>query len=124
MKNITSLNRSDFSTQVNAEGYQILYKGQKIGGAGIVGKFKGRGRMQQIKDYSEMAERDICYLLEGSGYGYMIENITRINKSKENTNLSSALKNTLHIINNKLDCTELTNEQNTEIEQAKNLLNA
>lgn len=82
MKNEKSLNRSDFGKNVNAEGYQITYKGQNIGGAGIMGKFKGRGRAQQIKDYSDMAERDITSLISGSGQPYLYDAIDKINANQ------------------------------------------
>ncbi len=74
-----SLNRSDFGKEVTAEGFQIIYKGQKIGGAGTMGKFKGRGRAQQIKDYADTAEREISLLIQGSGYPFMYEAIDKIN---------------------------------------------
>lgn len=74
----TKLNKADFGKKVNASGYQITYKGHNIGGAGIMGKFKGRGASKQIQDYSDMAERDISALIQGYGYPHMHDAIDKI----------------------------------------------
>lgn len=83
MKNTQHLIYSDFGKNVNAEGYQITYKGQKIGGAGIIGKFKGRGnsRIAQMRDYAEMAEREISHLVNGNGMPRYYEAIDKINSN-------------------------------------------
>lgn len=61
--------REHFSYTVSSTGYMIQFKGKNIGGAGIIGKYKGRGRAKQvqIQSYKEQAERDIDELCNGRG---------------------------------------------------------
>lgn len=81
MENTQHLIYSDFGKNINAEGYQITYKGQSIGGAGIIGKYKGRGkgRINQMRDYAETAEREISHLINGNGMPRYYEVIDKIN---------------------------------------------
>lgn len=73
--------KNDFSFTYNARGYMVIYKGKNIGGAGIVGQYKGRGRAvaKQLSEYREQAERTISQLCNGIGHSYMFENIKKIN---------------------------------------------
>ena len=62
--------RRNFTTQVSTRGYQLVYKGQPIGGAGIGPNSKaptGRAATKQIDDYRKMALRDIQ---KGVLYGF------------------------------------------------------
>ena len=73
---------TDFTYEVTAEGYTIKFKGQRIGGAGIMGKSKsrGKGRMADLKMYNESAKRDIDGILNGympPHYKTAIEAITK-----------------------------------------------
>ncbi len=79
--------REDFSFQATAEGYTIQYKGHTIGGTGIIGKFKGRGRpprgfasraMQQAQEYKTNAQSVIRSLIMGNGPGHMLSSIVKI----------------------------------------------
>lgn len=85
MKN---LNRNDFTKEVNSNGYQILYKGVKIGGAGTMPsnymktRRSAKSRSADIKMYSETAERDIEGLVKGIGRADMLETIKIINETK------------------------------------------
>ena len=75
-----SLRREDFSYTNNAEGYMIQYKGKNIGGAGILGKFSGRGRAvtKQRQDYAEDANREIRLIISGNGQARFYETIKKI----------------------------------------------
>jgi hypothetical protein len=63
------LNRQDFGTIVNEDGYQITYKGYRIGGAGIEPQksVSEETRTAQIKNFQEMAAFSIEKILSGSG---------------------------------------------------------
>lgn len=41
----------DFTIDANAQGYRILYKGHSIGGASILGTFKGRVSHSDLTNY-------------------------------------------------------------------------
>lgn len=75
--------KNDFSFTYNARGYMIIYKGKNIGGAGIVGQYKGRGRAvaKQMEAYREQAERTVSQLCNGIGSKFMIDNIKKINST-------------------------------------------
>lgn len=79
MKNQIEL--SDFTKEVNSSGYQILYKGNKIGGAGILGRNTGRSaaRAKDRQMYSESADRDIQGLIKGYGRPDQLALIEQIN---------------------------------------------
>lgn len=71
---------SDFNAQVNKRGYQILFKGQTIGGAGVINcTLRGKAVSNQIKDYCKEAVREIHAIVEGNGRPYYYEMIKRIN---------------------------------------------
>lgn len=70
---------SDFGYEANAEGYQLLYRGKKIGGAGIVGKYKGRKRQEQTLEYVNSAKRDISLIVSGKCPKHYEGAINRIN---------------------------------------------
>lgn len=78
-----TINREDFTAEVNAEGYMIKYKGQTLGGAGIIGKSKSRGeaRMGDLKNYRETADREMDNLANGIGRPDMLETIKTINST-------------------------------------------
>ena len=78
-----NLLREDFSYAVTANGYTVKYKGQSIGGAGIIGQSKSRGkaRTNDMKEYSNSAERDISNLLSNNTPAYMMQTIEKINNS-------------------------------------------
>lgn len=80
------MNKEDFRFTYSAEGYMIEYKGKTIGGAGIIGKYKGRGRSreQQINSYKEEAEREIRSIINGNGQKRFYEVINKINYDIEN----------------------------------------
>lgn len=81
------MTEQDFKIEANAQGYRILYKGHSIGGAGILGQFKGRGRarrpfptraIEQAHDYREQAQKEIAELMAGRGQARFRQEITRI----------------------------------------------
>jgi hypothetical protein len=61
------MERKDFTAEVTAQGYRILYKGKPLGGASILGKYKGRKRAEQVQEYSETAQQEIDALVSGGG---------------------------------------------------------
>jgi hypothetical protein len=61
------MNRADFTHEATAEGYMILYKGRKLGGASILGKYKGRRRWAQVQEHAATAKREIDALTAGGG---------------------------------------------------------
>jgi len=76
----TRLRREDFSYEANSRGYMLMYKGQSIGGAGILsGIFGPNGKQgdKQTQDYIEYAETDIQDIMFGNPghYGTLIEEI-------------------------------------------------
>lgn len=76
------MKREEFSYTCNAEGYLIQYKGKNIGGAGIIGKFSGRGisvRKQQ-QDYAETANREIQYIVNGNGQARFYKAMKKIDE--------------------------------------------
>ena len=75
--------RDELTYVAQATGYMVYYLNQPIGGAGILGKYKGRGkaRRQQIHEYGESAKRDIDSLLIGRGPVFMISAIQKIQSS-------------------------------------------
>jgi hypothetical protein len=79
------MERKDFSYTYNAEGYMIQYKGKNIGGAGITGKYQGRGRQrqQQIAEYKEQAEITIDMILSYGKLGRFKEAIEKIDAEGE-----------------------------------------
>jgi len=78
------MNKDDLSAELSTSGYMLYYKGVKIGGAGIQGKFKGRGRSRtkQINDYRNMAIRDIDQIMNGEmkEFNFDINSFYEINK--------------------------------------------
>lgn len=63
------LNPGDFAAIVNENGYQITFKGHKIGGAGIEPRefVSEEGKMLQKKNFQELAMSSIEKILAGSG---------------------------------------------------------
>ena len=57
----------NFTYSATAEGYMLKYKGQNIGGASILGKYRGNQREKQSREYAEDARRELKSLLLGSG---------------------------------------------------------
>jgi hypothetical protein len=77
------MERQDFNVSANSRGYQVQYKGQNIGGAGISREAKGprgRGVWKQIQDYFRLGNIDIDVLLAGGGRQDMRTNIENIDK--------------------------------------------
>jgi len=70
----------DFDYEANSRGYMIKYKGENVGGASIMGPYKGRGKAiyDQISDNVSCAKSTIRSLLEGRGCKYMIDRIKEI----------------------------------------------
>jgi hypothetical protein len=77
---LSKFSPDDFTKHITAEGYQIKYKGQNIGGAGIIGKSTSRGenRRRDITMYNEMANRDIDNILDGCGSQHYLDAIQRL----------------------------------------------
>ena len=69
---------SDFSYQADAQGFMIFYKSNPLGGAGIIGKYKGRRRRAQIESYREQALACIRELESGRGSGHLLEALDEI----------------------------------------------
>ena len=79
------LKREDFSYEVNARGYILKYRGQSIGGTGILSSARGpRGRAvpKQIADYCKIAEITIQSIINGNPGRIYKEAIDQINKSE------------------------------------------
>jgi hypothetical protein len=76
------MERIDFSYQCNDRGYTIKYKGQNIGGAGIIGQNKGhwRNKRKDILMYKQHAISSIENLLNGNGESRFLKVIENINK--------------------------------------------
>lgn len=75
------MNRMDFNVVANARGYQVQYKEQNIGGAGISSDAKaprGRAAWKQTQDYLSYGNEDCRAILEGHGRKDMLEAIARI----------------------------------------------
>lgn len=75
------MDRKDFNVVANSRGYQIQYKGQNIGGAGIAGDAKaptGKAAWKQTQDYLHYGNMDIQAILAGHGRKDMLEVIARI----------------------------------------------
>ena len=77
------MKRADSSYTANTRGYMIAYKSQNIGGAGIQGKFKGRGKavQQQIESYKHQAQATIENIMQGMGAPYMMKEIAKIDNA-------------------------------------------
>lgn len=76
----TTLKKEDFSYEANSRGYMLMYKGQCIGGAGILSGIFGPNSKQgekQTQDYIGYAETDIQDIMFGNPghYGTLIEEI-------------------------------------------------
>ena len=74
------LKREDFSYTANSRGYMLEYKGQSIGGVGIMpgaSIHTGKKELRQIRDYAESAEVDIQRIMFGNPghYGTIIDEI-------------------------------------------------
>ena len=81
----SKLKREDFSYEANGRGYILRYKGQNIGGAGILSSAcgpSGRGVPKQTKDYMEYAENAIQDILAGNPGRMLKEAIEEIDKSE------------------------------------------
>lgn len=61
----------NFTYVVNAEGYQIFWNDKPLGGAGIIGKYRGKKRKEQVASYGEQARACIEKLKRGSGPKHM-----------------------------------------------------
>lgn len=60
------MRKDDFGYIATAEGYMLQYKGHDIGGAGIIGKYRGSRKRAQILEYSRIAEAEINRILSGN----------------------------------------------------------
>lgn len=69
---MTQYLRKDFSYEVSHRGYMLLYKGQRISGAGVLHSAFGHSRKhtpKQIEEHKKYAEIDIQRILIGNlGY--------------------------------------------------------
>ena len=83
-KESINVSEKDLSYYANAEGYQILYKDKRIGGASIKGKFKGRGKAvaNQRKEYANNAKQEIENILNGRGQERFYQMIRLIDSGK------------------------------------------
>jgi len=70
---MSKLIKEDFTFSCTVTGYTIYYKNKSIGGAGILGKYKGRGKaiQKQLADYRQQAEHIIAKGLEMGFPDYM-----------------------------------------------------
>lgn len=84
--------REDFSFIADAQGYMIQYKGQNIGGASILSKYKGVGRpprgfasraMQQAQENKTNAQTVIRSLILGNGPAHMLLSIDKIDAEEK-----------------------------------------
>lgn len=81
LMNQTQLKEEDFSYTANSRGYMLKYKGQYIGGAGILsGIFGPNGKQgeKQTQDYIKYAQIDILDILCDNP-GHYKERIDKIN---------------------------------------------
>lgn len=77
------LDKNDFTVNTTRNGYMIMYKGQPIGGAGIIGQSKASGRaaVKQVHVYNKMAQQTIENIINGNGPEHMKKVIERINNA-------------------------------------------
>ena len=78
----SKLRREDFSYETNGRGYILMYRGQRIGGAGILHSAFGHSRKhtpKQVAEHSKYAEIAIQKILTGKA-GLYIRLIDQINK--------------------------------------------
>ena len=66
---------SEFTYKANSSGYMIFYNGHPLGGAGIIGKYKGRNALQQAESYAKQAKKIISSLQNGNGPKHMLEKL-------------------------------------------------
>jgi hypothetical protein len=79
--NTMNLSKDDFSyTIIDCSGYQITYKGIRIGGAGAVCRLK-RYSKKNMLFYCEQAQIDIRNILAGKIRPDYLQNIEKINNS-------------------------------------------
>lgn len=64
-----------FTYEADAEGYMIFYKGNPLGGAGIIGKYRGRKRKEQVEENIVQAGRTIAALKDGRGRKDMLDKL-------------------------------------------------
>lgn len=74
------LRREDFSYTANSRGYMLEYRGQSIGGIGVMpgaSVYTGKKKLKQIRDYAESAEVEIQRIILGNPghYGTLIDEI-------------------------------------------------
>ena len=75
------MKKEDFNVVANGRGYQVQYRGQNIGGAGISGEAKsprGRAVWKQVQDYLSDGQADITAILNGTGQQRFLDEIARI----------------------------------------------
>jgi hypothetical protein len=72
-----------FSYEADAEGYMIFWNGKPLGGAGIIGKYRGRKRKAQIAEYAKQAQACIRGLESGRGRKDMREVLEEIKAEEE-----------------------------------------
>lgn len=81
----TQLRREDFSYEANSRGYMLKYKGQSIGGAGILSAARGprgKGVPKQIAENMKDAEITIQNILDGNPGRIYKEAIDQVNRSE------------------------------------------
>ncbi len=75
--------RKDFNVEANSRGYQIQYRGQNIGGAGISASARGatgKAAYKQVQDYLRMGNAEIEAILTGRGQKRFYEAMGRIDR--------------------------------------------
>ena len=66
-----------FTYEANSSGYMVFYNGHPLGGAGIIGKYKGRNAHQQASSHAGQAKLIISSLQNGNGPKHMLEKLAK-----------------------------------------------
>ena len=68
------LSKEDFGKIVTEKGFQLTYRGQRIGGAGV----EGEGSEELKKQFEEQATFEVQKILTGLGESYYYKAIKKI----------------------------------------------
>ena len=75
------ITEKDITYSYDTRGYMMYYKGEPIGGAGILKSAKGcRANLNLFKEQAAATKRQ---LLSGRGDKYMLDEIAKIDKEKD-----------------------------------------
>ena len=79
----------NFTYEANAEGYQIFWNDKPLGGAGIIGKYRGKKHKEQVASYGEQARACVEKLKSGAGPQHMLDTLSKY-RAEEQTKRHTA----------------------------------